>query len=764
MNRVRRIGNARSSQNSRPASGSTYVIYGKADANPIDVNSLGASGFRIDGASAGDQSATSATGVGDVNADGFDDVAIGAPAATSTGSGEATPRASSGKAYIVYGSAAPNGVDLAGLGTAGYAVLGGVGDRIGSSITTLGDLDGDSIADFAIGGHGAFVVTGHDNTTDAIDLADPSLSGWRVEAPAGAGTDAVVAGGSDLNDDLLNDVLVSYPSLARSYLVYTQDGLIDKLPQAAAVDGAPGQRSTRYTASQTGDATGTSIDAVDVLPDGRSGSIIGASRSSPGDRSAAGSAFVAAAPPSAPGPVPISGTRATQFVAPRPSPAASAPPGTVVSGIVREPKCAPAAGWQFFDAPVADGLGGLQPQNFHFYGCVKSSLGNKVRNPRNEGCGKNDPKGCKQTKFRAPNAYGFQGRMRVRMQLVDTDTTHMTIVVQQGSPADQGTPIPQDPNDTLKREYAWPMVDSFGTAIGYIREIPKRKPTPASAPGVTPVVPADPGVSPRTFRIWNSAKKFMGSANPNIGNLTVEGRPCATSAAAPESYALIFLGDGSVATDVGALNGNFLTVRALLSRRALAPNALTGKVDNDKAIDAYWAPCSKPKKLPKTLPAPAAYSTPNFQARNDSLYLSRSGAESLGYADAFNLGGVGTPLLNYTWPQLAPTTNRPQYPPFTVLTPAPTTVQGGGLTRGVMVDRSVRYQDGFNYLDPNLVCSVHENWSWSLISASGIYEYVPRKIGDGNSALPGPRPAAADPTKPDDPAHRQILESFRPCR
>jgi hypothetical protein len=72
---------------------------------------------------------------------------------------------------------------------------------------------------------------------------------------------------------------------------------------------------------------------------------------------------------------------------------------------------------------------------------------------------------------------------------------------------------------------------------------------------------------------------------------------------------------------------------------------------------------------------------------------------------------------------------------------------------------NVTYMDGFNYLDPNIACNEHEQWSWSLILRSGIYGFVPRRALDGNPpVLPQPLPPIYDPTRPNPNS-----ESYRVC-
>src|SRR3546814_26809 len=90
--------------------------------------------------------------VGDLNGDGFDDFAIGAPGAA--GADEATPL--SGETFVVFGSSnlgASEVIDLSSLdGTNGFVVHGqAFNDQSGFSVAGAGDFNGDGFDNFIIG-------------------------------------------------------------------------------------------------------------------------------------------------------------------------------------------------------------------------------------------------------------------------------------------------------------------------------------------------------------------------------------------------------------------------------------------------------------------------------------------------------------------------------------------------------------------------------------------------------------------------------------
>ena len=127
-------------------SGESYVVFGKAGVDPIDLADLGDAGFSISGIDARDYSGASVASAGDVDGDGLADVVIGASSADPSG------KTSAGESYVVFGKADSSPVDLAGLGAGGFR-LDGVNemDSSGSSVSGAGDVNGDGLADVIVG-------------------------------------------------------------------------------------------------------------------------------------------------------------------------------------------------------------------------------------------------------------------------------------------------------------------------------------------------------------------------------------------------------------------------------------------------------------------------------------------------------------------------------------------------------------------------------------------------------------------------------------
>ncbi len=89
------------------------------------------------GESSGDQYGVSMSGIGDVNGDGYDDIAIGAPYNDSGG-------ISAGKVYITYGGLLSPSLEP------DRTIQGGLGDRLGGAVSG-GDINGDGFDDLAVG-------------------------------------------------------------------------------------------------------------------------------------------------------------------------------------------------------------------------------------------------------------------------------------------------------------------------------------------------------------------------------------------------------------------------------------------------------------------------------------------------------------------------------------------------------------------------------------------------------------------------------------
>jgi hypothetical protein len=145
------IGASGAPANGNPQAGRAYVVFGKANNTSVALSSVesGIGGFLINGINAGDNLGNAVAGVGDLNADGRDDVLVGASLASPNAVSNA------GAAYVVYGKDTGTTVALATLLSGqrgGFAMLGAnPTDYSGASVAGGGDINGDGALDLIVG-------------------------------------------------------------------------------------------------------------------------------------------------------------------------------------------------------------------------------------------------------------------------------------------------------------------------------------------------------------------------------------------------------------------------------------------------------------------------------------------------------------------------------------------------------------------------------------------------------------------------------------
>ncbi|MDQ0463374.1 Ca2+-binding RTX toxin-like protein [Caulobacter ginsengisoli] len=213
------------------ATGAAFVVFGKAGGftDILDVAALnGTNGFKISGSASAAASnflglGSQISGVGDVNGDGYDDLAVSYLFSKEAGN-------AAGSTYIVFGAAGGFAANLnvtALNGTNGFRVDGAPGYNSGASMSRAGDLNGDGVDDFLIGasmagGHGStFIVYGRtDGFAPVLSLA--SADGTHVARIDGVGngdlTGYSISGGGDLNGDGVADMIIgAYGASADGY-------------------------------------------------------------------------------------------------------------------------------------------------------------------------------------------------------------------------------------------------------------------------------------------------------------------------------------------------------------------------------------------------------------------------------------------------------------------------------------------------------------------------------------------------------------------
>ncbi len=238
--------------------GLVYLILGSPSLVSDDLSSASAV---YEGENSSDQAGYGLDGAADFNADGFDDIAIGAYYNDDGGT-------KAGAAYIVFGSGSPTSSSL--TGTDLQFTGEDDEDVAGWSVAFAGDVNDDGFDDLLVGakwndngadegGAASLVLGGSAVSSGSLSLADATYAGTSDDDYAGS----AVAAAGDVDDDGFDDMLVGAPGAGSGGYAYLVRG--SALPSSTVLSAA----DAALTAASSGDYAGHALAGVgDIDADG----------------------------------------------------------------------------------------------------------------------------------------------------------------------------------------------------------------------------------------------------------------------------------------------------------------------------------------------------------------------------------------------------------------------------------------------------------------------------------------------------------------
>ncbi|MEM9001941.1 MAG: Ig-like domain-containing protein, partial [Cyanobacteria bacterium P01_F01_bin.86] len=221
------------------------------------------------------------SGAGDINNDGINDVIVGQPFGSD---GNVTTRA--GRSSVVFGSTDLGGELLASAldGTDGFVFRGlEPDDRLGSSVSNLGDVNGDGIDDFIVSATEDVINAGAEDAGESyvifgsssigsnapLDASDlDGNNGFVIEGLArNFSLGESVSGAGDVNGDGINDLLIGDPAATPDgasftagevYVIFGSVGL----GNSGSLDLSTLDGNNGFVFNGVGDVVGSAINRV----------------------------------------------------------------------------------------------------------------------------------------------------------------------------------------------------------------------------------------------------------------------------------------------------------------------------------------------------------------------------------------------------------------------------------------------------------------------------------------------------------------------
>ncbi len=216
------VGASSNDTNGLGNAGSAYVIFGQDESLGTSFNlaSLnGSNGFVVNGFQENSQLGFSVSSAGDVNKDNIDDIVVGA-----RGAGEQR-----GAAYVIFGNDSSFAASLNAFnldGSNGFAFYGNANSQAGFSVSSAGDVNGDSVSDLIVGapldsangtsnGGSAYVIFGkggsfnRELSASTINRSNGlAFNGLKQQDLLGS----TVSGAGDVNNSGVGDIAFGAPA------------------------------------------------------------------------------------------------------------------------------------------------------------------------------------------------------------------------------------------------------------------------------------------------------------------------------------------------------------------------------------------------------------------------------------------------------------------------------------------------------------------------------------------------------------------------